>query len=627
MATGSVSSHTSPMPNHTSAFRLRRFWNWFPMGLAYAFLYMGRYNLTVAKSSLGILMSKEDFGVIFGVGTLVYGVSFLLNGPLTDRIGGRLALLASVLGSAFMNAAMGIYVQNTLSASDPDQNNLRLWLSVMYGVNMYFQSFGAVAIVKVNAHWFHVRERGGFSGIFGTMISSGIFLAFTVNSWILGLVKGPQGVDQTWWVFYVPAALLFAMFVIELLLLRDQPSHAGHGDFDTGDASSGDSVGPTSAWDLYRRILTNPIILTIAAVEFCTGILRQGVMHWFPFYVKEVWTLPRNHWLDAGSWSSFWTVIVAFAASAVFFSLYAWTRRKLQKNRPVLLISGAFLFLAPFVQGGWGGLLFVAGVVGGNIAGWVSDIFFQSRRAPAAGGMYALLAVCVGLMFFGLGSTTNQIDWVDEKAGSGLLVGDTIVGVSDKTGFTDWESVKLAVQCIPATCVDPGAKKQVSETAKWDSQRCMCSSSPKVDGGTLQKSTGVIPLTVLRNGETVTVNLKDKHQFMAAGDVRRLPAGPKLSITPALLGILVVLISLCVIGTHGLLSGTATMDFGGRKAAATAVGFIDGAVYLGTAVQSFALGYLTPLNWTYWPMFMFPFGVAGFLLCLRIWKALPSRQK
>ena len=43
---------------------------------------------------------------------------------------------------------------------------------------MYFQSFGAVSIVKVNASWFHLRERGTFGGIFGILISLGIYLAF-----------------------------------------------------------------------------------------------------------------------------------------------------------------------------------------------------------------------------------------------------------------------------------------------------------------------------------------------------------------------------------------------------------------------------------------------------------------
>ena len=62
--------------DHTSEFRRRRFLNWFPMGFTYAFLYMGRYNLTVAKNALGELMTKEDFGLIFGVGTAVYAFAF-----------------------------------------------------------------------------------------------------------------------------------------------------------------------------------------------------------------------------------------------------------------------------------------------------------------------------------------------------------------------------------------------------------------------------------------------------------------------------------------------------------------------------------------------------------------------
>src|SRR5688572_26414491 len=169
---------------HSDAFRLRRFLNWFPLGLAYAFLYMGRYNLTVSKNALGEVMTKEDFGWIFGAGTLVYGVAFLVNGPLTDKMGGKRAILIALAGSAVMNLVMGSYVAG-MSGGAGDTEHLRLVFSLLYAGNMYFQSFGAVAIVKVNAHWFHVRERGGFSGIFGTMIASGIFLAFTVNAWIL----------------------------------------------------------------------------------------------------------------------------------------------------------------------------------------------------------------------------------------------------------------------------------------------------------------------------------------------------------------------------------------------------------------------------------------------------------
>jgi len=168
------------MIEHSKAFRVRRFLNWFPLGLAYAFLYMGRYNLTVSKIALGDIMTKADFGIIFGIGTVTYAFAFLINGPLTDKIGGKKGMLIAVMGSAIMNILMGTTIAG-IDVNAPGGTNIRTVFSVLYAVNMYFQSFGALSIVKVNAHWFHVNERGGFSGIFGTMISSGIFFAFTVN--------------------------------------------------------------------------------------------------------------------------------------------------------------------------------------------------------------------------------------------------------------------------------------------------------------------------------------------------------------------------------------------------------------------------------------------------------------
>ena len=38
---------------HTSEFRRRRVMNWLPLGLTYAFLYMGRYNIKVSQHAFG----------------------------------------------------------------------------------------------------------------------------------------------------------------------------------------------------------------------------------------------------------------------------------------------------------------------------------------------------------------------------------------------------------------------------------------------------------------------------------------------------------------------------------------------------------------------------------------------
>jgi MFS transporter, OPA family, glycerol-3-phosphate transporter len=453
---------------HSREYRIRRFLNWFPLGLTYAFLYMARYNLTVSKNAFADLMSKESFGIIFGVGTVTYAVSFLINGPLTDRVGGKRAMLIGAAGAAIMNIVMGFLTYGILV--NHWQINMTLAFSIVYAMNMYFQSYGAVAIVKVNSSWFHVRERGVFGGIFGILISLGVYFAFDwgqavvnatkavvdiklnfIQEFLRSLVIGNStpAIDQTWWVFFVPAIILGLFFIIELIWLKDRPEQAGFADFETGDATSGEDSKPYKLKEVLLKIFTNPIIITVALIEFCTGLLRNGIMHWYPIYTKEYLKLPGDH----------------------------------------------------FMRENWGLMLMLAGAFGGMAAGFISDKLFGSRRGPSAGLLYGCMTVA-----------------------------------------------------------------------------------------------------------TITMN------FVLGGN-------------PMVLGLLLVFMSFCVIGTHGMLSGVATMDFGGTKGAATAVGLIDGFVYLGTAVESFSLGFLTTKSWHYWPPFLVPFAIIGFVLCLRIWKAMPDAKR
>ena len=173
---------------HSRWFMLRRFINWFPLGMTYAFLCMGRYNLIVAKSALGTLMSNEDLGIIFGVGTWVYALSFLVNGPLIDKkLGGKLGMIISALGASLANVALGVLTW--LIVAKNLKVNLVASYSALYALNMYFQSFGSMSIIKVKAYWFHVRERGVFGAIFGTLISIGVYFAFDWGSAIIALTK------------------------------------------------------------------------------------------------------------------------------------------------------------------------------------------------------------------------------------------------------------------------------------------------------------------------------------------------------------------------------------------------------------------------------------------------------
>jgi OPA family glycerol-3-phosphate transporter-like MFS transporter len=451
---------------HSAGFRRRRVLNWLPLGLTYAFLYMGRYNLTVSKLAFGsigdahggAMMGNEAFGIIFGVGTAVYGVSFVINGPLTDRFGGRFSILCGAGGAALMNLLMGLVSLSLLKdglGAALFARHFVVVFSLLYALNMYFQSFGAVAIVKVNAAWFHVRERGVFGAIFGILISLGLYFAY---DWCY-LILNHAGLI---WVFLVPAAILVLFWLIDVGLVKNSPGQAGLQDFDTADATSGQLGPPLGAVKVFKLILGNGIIMTIATIEFCSGFLRQAIMQWFRTFAKQT--------------------------------------------------DGTLGLTGSFVYANWGLLLCCAGILGGVIAGTISDHVFQSRRGPVALLLYAVMLVGAVTMVF-----TYQ-----------------------------------------------------SQLVCW----------------------------------------------------------------------LVVIMSMAVIGVHGMLSGTASMDFGGTRNAGIAVGIIDGFVYLGTAAMSFtyarvlpreqldAAGHLmgpatNPANWRAWPLVMVPVAVVGLILASRVWSAKP----
>jgi len=152
-------------------------------------------------------------------------------------------------------------------------------------------------------------------------------------------------------------------------------------------------------------------------------------------------------------------------------------------------------------------------------------------------------------------------------------------------------------------------------------------SGPSAEEAAPAGAAALIPARIVRDGVEMDVTLPDPAPVQKAGDHRVIKARPALPMSPFALGAFVFLISLAVIGTHGLLSGTVTMDFGGSKGAGTAVAMIDGAVYLGSSLQAVALGFLTTRSWAYWPPFLLPFALIGFVLCVRIRNAKPKASR
>jgi OPA family glycerol-3-phosphate transporter-like MFS transporter len=301
-------------------------------------MYMGRYNLSFANKALSSNYgwNKTQIGAIITAALTIYGFSAMFNGPIADKIGGRRAMLIGAGGTVVFNflfglgAYLGFLGTGTL---------LLGYFTTIWAFNSYFQSFSALSLIKVNAGWFHISERGVFSAIFGSMIQGGRALIFFIGG-ILVTVLPWQ------WVFFVPSAVVALMAFLTYKFVQDSPERCGLPELDVQDASSGDRETVTVKYVL-KKVLTNPVTLTIAGAELCTGFVRHGFEQWFPRYMLEAQHLS----LESG-------VFQKGAMSVIF-----------------------------------------AGILGAFAAGTMSDWLFKGRRTPVAFIGYFMQIICLAVIW------------------------------------------------------------------------------------------------------------------------------------------------------------------------------------------------------------------------------------
>ncbi len=319
-------------------FGARRGLNWSVVGFLYTSFYMCRYNLSIANKPISdeFGFTKGDMGDILGAQFYAYAIGQVVNGLLTDRLGGKRALLIGAAGTVLSNIAFGF-------ASFWGM----LWLFiVLRGIDGYSQSFGAPGFIKINASWFSQRERGTFAGVFGFMINLGRVAINQLGPALLGgfIFLGMWKIPPQHWrmLFFVPAGIAALVAVALAIFAKDTPEEAGFHDVYKGEADHDDKVR-ADLKEVFVTIVTNKYVWIMASAYACTGAVRQTVDQWFPRYMQEV--------------------------------------HKINLDSPLFLVVG---FLIPFVAS-----------TGSFISGVISDHLFGGRRAPVAAGIYCLEIVTI----------------------------------------------------------------------------------------------------------------------------------------------------------------------------------------------------------------------------------------
>ncbi len=320
--------------------------------LGYGMSYTCRLALGMVKKPLidAGVFTPTELGLIGSALFYAYAFGKLTNGFLADHANMKRFFAFSVLISAIANIGMGFSTTVALSA-------------VLWGLNGWFQSFGAPAGVVSMSQWFSNRERGRYYGVWSTAHSIGEGLTFVAVGGIVGALGWRYG-------FWGPAAIGILVAIGSYFLIQDRPQTLGLpavADWRNDHWQDGKpKPEATSVFKTQLQILKIPAVWALALSSALIYVTRYAINSWGVLYLQEA----RGYSLAA---------------------------------------AGSLLMIST-----------LAGIVGAIAFGFISDKLFNARRPPAnllfglleLAGLWLIFygpntgpVLVAGMILFGLGMT------------------------------------------------------------------------------------------------------------------------------------------------------------------------------------------------------------------------------
>jgi OPA family sugar phosphate sensor protein UhpC-like MFS transporter len=335
-------------------------WRWQIFGitwLIYASYYLTRQSFGVAKVALEndplVALHRADFGLVDSAYLTAYMLGQFIFGPLGDRFGPRRILLFGMSLSILAAVASGYSTVLTAFVA----------FATIQGVA---QSTGWSNTSKTMSSWFSLNERGRVIGLWCTHYTVGAAVALPFAGWMMdyfGHAASPGQADAAfipYWpaAFWAPAAALSVVVVLTWFFLQNRPEDVGlppvevyHGEPESLLTPEETTHKPAEdPKTVIREVLVTPSIWLLAISYFAIKLTRYAFYFWGPKYVFES--------LGSDAYAS------AMTAAAM----------------PI------------------GGLVGVIGI------GYVSDKWFQARRAPAT---IISLLLTAAIMLAGLAHISN----------------------------------------------------------------------------------------------------------------------------------------------------------------------------------------------------------------------------
>ena len=370
------------------------YWQWriiIVSMICYSIFYFCRKNFSIAMPGLtaeyGI--SNTSFGIIIGIGSLLYGCARFINGFIVDKVSpkGFMALglfLCAVANFGFGFGADLSYLLSGVHDGPQFVNMLILVMGVTIIFNQYFQGMGYPPMARMLPTWIPPHQLATKMSIWNTSHSIGAILASVFCGLIMsnmgadlsgdssvvaritqnlsGTIKGWDGMDiaeQTskvlsyaghvgaWkWCFLIPGCFALAGCLGIMLGLRDKPQDVGLPEVEGTHTGKDDTLNKKGAHKAFLRhmVFKNRWVWTLAIANIFVYVLRVGVLDWGPKFLTE----HKGMDIKSAAWS-----VAFFEFLAIFGTIFAgWATDHLFKGKAhrmcVVCMAGACLFFSIF---------------------------------------------------------------------------------------------------------------------------------------------------------------------------------------------------------------------------------------------------------------------------------------
>lgn len=360
--------------------------------IGYAIYYFVRKNFSLAMPGLTAQygISNTDFGIVIGIGSLVYGFSRFVNGFVVDRYSARAVMAIGLLLCALSNFAFGYgyNISAWLVGADPMAaqatpdliNMLVLVMAVTIILNQAFQGVGYPPCARLLPCWIHPSELATKMSIWNTSHSIGAAAAVVVCGYIMGtmgqdLSNNPDVINTiaanlkldsssaedmkqilqyakhwgAWkWCFWLPAGLAVLGAAWLYFGLRDDPRSVGLPELPgTNTGKSDDDKSKSASRSAFLRVMvwTNRWIWTLCIANVFVYVMRMGILDWGPKFLTEA----RGMTIEDAAWA-----VAAFEIFAIIGTIFAgWATDHIFKGKAhrmcLICMIAASLFMSIFI--------------------------------------------------------------------------------------------------------------------------------------------------------------------------------------------------------------------------------------------------------------------------------------